>query len=139
MTEKFQLPGAKGFASFIESRADGVLTAEGPEIVDRIYGGTRKWVVKLDGERLGEYLAFGSKPGETEFSREFRGRVPGYVNELVLSGNEHKLEDERVPIDTVCLTYSNRAYEEQDADEGEGRLVDTPWQRQDGHDEIPFP
>ena len=91
---------------------DGVLTSEGPEIVDRSYNNKygQRWVVKLDGEQLGEYFTFGSKPGETEFGREFRGRIHGYRES------------------DVSLVYANQRFEAQPIHEGPGKLIDTPWQ-----------
>ena len=123
MTNKLQLPGAKNFFQYLNEKLDGVLTSEGPEIVDRSYDGkyARRWVVRLDGKQLGEYFTFGPKLGETEFCREFKGRLPGYSES------------------DVALVYANRRYEVQSFDEGHGKLVDTPWQRQDGHDQVPFP
>ena len=140
MTNEFKLPGAEKFASFLKLKVKGVLTAEGPQVVDRSYNGkyAQKWVVKLDGEQLGEYFTFGPKPGEMEFGREFRGRVPGHVNGCVAIGNKFRPEGERIPEDTVSLVYADQRFEAQLMSEGLGRLVDTPWQRQDFND-IPFP
>ena len=123
MANGLQLPGAEKFSRYLEEMLDGVLTSECPEIVDRSYDGKygQRWVVKLDGEQLGEYFTFGPKPGETEFGREFRGRIPGY-----------KESD-------ISLVYANKRFEAQLLHEGLGKLIDTPWQRQDGHDQVPFP
>jgi len=123
MTDRFQLPGAEEFSQHLETILEGDLTADGPEIVDRSYNGeyAKRWVVNLDGNQIGEYLTFGPKPDETEFGREFRGKIPGY-----------RTED-------ICLTYGNRRFEAQLFHEGPGKLIDTPWQRQDGHDQMPFP
>ena len=167
MSNKFQLPGAERFSQYLEERLDGVLTAEGPEIVDRSYTGKygRRWIVKLNGEQIGEYLTFGPKPDETDFGREFRGRIPDYINECITVTNQRKPESERMPEDSVSLVYANARFEyideaiipyiknELTAEYLEqlmkehplfigryhGAIVDTPWQRQDGHDKIPFP
>ena len=64
--------------------------------------------------------------------------MPGYINECIVVGNKHKPEGERTPEDTVSLIYANRRFEAQSPHEGPGRLVDTPWQRQDFND-VPFP
>lgn len=141
-TKTFTLPGAERFAEYLMSIVEGRLTAEGPEIVDRSYDGQfgKEWIVKLDGKPLGTYNTFGPKPGETEFGRQYVGRLPGYVNEAIASMNRGRPEEEeRVPVDTVSLSYDNKRFEARPIHEGPGKLTDTPWQRQDGHDKIPFP
>ena len=141
MTNKFQLSGAERFSQYLEEKLVGVLTAEGPQIIDRSYTGEygKRWVVRQSGEQIGEYFTFGPESGETDFCREFRGRIPGYKNELAAMMNQRKPDAERMPEDSVSLTYSNQRFEAQSIHEGPGKLVDTPWQRQDGHDKIPFP
>ncbi len=142
MTSGFQLPGAERFSEYLEKIVDGILAAEGPEVMDdRSYGVeyVKRWTVRLNGALLGEYRTLGPKPGETDFGREFTGRIPGYKNECIAVSNQGRPESERRPEDTVSLVYSNRRYEAKPMHEGPGELVDTPWQRQDGHDEIPFP
>lgn len=167
MSDKFQLLGAEKFSQHLEGRLDGVLTAEGPEIIDRSYNGEygKKWIVRLNGEQIGEYFTFGPKPQKTEFGREFRGRILGYKNEAVVIANRGKPESEKMPECTVSLIYDNGRCEYIDEAliphiKGEltaeyleqlrkehrllsGRsqvsIVKTKWQRQDGHDQIPFP
>jgi len=91
--------------------------------VDRSYNGkyAKRWIVNLNGNQLGKYFTFGPKPGETEFGREFRGKIPDYR-----TGD-------------ISLVYANQRFEAQLFHEGPGKIVDTPWQRQDWHDQIPFP
>lgn len=147
-----KLPGAEIFSQYLEEMLGGVLTAEGPEIVDRSYNGEygKRWIIRRQrgiigrilgqrGELIGEYFTFGPEPAETEFGREFRGRILGYVNECVGIHNQGRPTAERMPIASVHLIYANQRFEAQPMDEGPGILVDTPWQRQDGHDMILFP
>jgi hypothetical protein len=72
----------------------------------------------------------GEKIGLFNYSYEgivqYQGRLPGYFNELS--------QDDR-----VTLIWDNKKFVAQVFNEGPGYLKDTPWQRQDGHDEIPFP
>ena len=141
MTDKFQLPGAERFSHYLEKILEGVLTAEGPEIVDRSYDCeyAKKWIIRQDDKELGEYYTFGPMPGETDFGREFRGRIPGYVNELTAFLNKIILVSERTPEDSVYLVYSNKKLELQNIDEGFGELIYTAWKRQDFNNKIPFP
>ncbi len=169
MTNRFQLLGADRFSLHLDKILDGILTAEGPEIVDRSYNGqyAKRWKVRLDGEQIGEYYTFGPKPGETDFCREYRGRIPGYRNECIAVANEFCQESKRMLEDQVFVVYDNGRCGHIDETliphlppHGEltaeslktlreehqfhsGRyvpvLVKTPWQRQDGHDQIPFP
>ena len=142
MANKFQLPGAERFSQYLEEMLGGELTTEGPETVDWSYGieYTKRWIIKLSKKiKIGEYYTFGPKPGETDFGREFRGRIPGYKNECVAVSNQTRPESKKIPEDSVSLVYANERLETQSIHEGPGKLVDTPWQRQDGHEQIPFP
>jgi len=140
MAETFVLPGAEGFSSYLETALDGTLTTEGPEVIGRSYSETKKWTVLLDGEVLGDYIAFSLRPGETEFSREFKGRIPGYVNEAVLIHNKHSSLEDQIPEDTVNLVFDNQIFKQGSFRLGEhGRFIDTEWQRQDGHSIVAFP
>jgi hypothetical protein len=57
---------------------------------------------------------------------QYGGRLPGYLNELS--------KDDR-----ATLIWDNSRCVAQSIDEGQGYIEKTPWQRQDGHDTIPFP
>ena len=125
----FDIPGAEEFAAYLTDIVDGELTITGPEIVDRSYNGEygKEWVILLDGEQLGIYHTFGPKPGEFDFGREYSGSIPGYENPVT-----HK--------DKVIIYFSNRKFEAGNHAMGEyGKIVNTPWQRQDGVTSIPFP
>lgn len=148
MTNKFQLPGAENFSEYLEEKLEGILTVEGPEVVDWSYGVdyTKKWIISLNGEQIGVYRTFGPKPGEAEFGREFKGRIPGYVNECLSIYSKYKLslfknckQMSRLTEDTVSLIYSNTRFEFRSFNEEPESLINTPWQRQDGHKKIPFP
>jgi len=139
-TTKFQLPGAENFTKFLEERVEGILTVEGPEVVDRTYDNRdiKSRIIKLNGNRLGEYLTSDTKSDQNEFDREYRGRIPDYKNKLIAEANKFRLETKRIPEDEVFLIYSRKR-------DGflhcrsPGKLVDAPWKRQDGHETIPFP
>lgn len=134
---KFKLFGAERFAQYLESVVKGKLTVDSPENHGTLYG--KRWIIRLDQQQLGEYFTFGPKPGETDFGREYNGRIPRYKNEAIALANKYKSDSEKDAEDAVSLVYANRRFEPQLTHEGPGMLVSTPWQRQDGHDKIPFP
>lgn len=141
---KIELPGAEKFVRFLEDHVSGELTIEGPETVDiKEDNGkyARRWTVKNNGAKLGEYLTSDPKPGETEFGREYRGRVPGYVNDHIQIAN--LFHPENLPLDQVSLVWDSQKFQEQSISIRKSkrpeRLVDTTWQRYDGHSQIPFP
>ena len=142
----FYLPGAAKFSQYLRDKMIGILGIKGPEIVDRSYNGEygKEWRVYLNDIVVGRYHTFGPKPGESEFGRQYKGRISGYENEAVVVGNKFRNEENKIPIDSVVLIFYNRKFEAQLWQEGHsygttGRLIDTPWQRQDGHRGIPFP
>jgi hypothetical protein len=137
---KCSLPGAERFLQDLQSRLYGSITTVGPEIIDRSYNGEygKEWTVLWRGETIGHYRTFGPKPGETEYAREYRGKIPGYVNDCAAAGNAHRPKSEQYPIDVVTLVWDNRTFRLGDYPKG-GEIVLTPWQRQDGHDQIQFP
>jgi hypothetical protein len=137
--EKFNLPGAERFSQYMKEKVEGILSVTGPEIVDESYNGEygKEWIVYLDGKKIGRYNTFGPKPSEKEVGREYHGRLPGYVNDLVMAGNKYR--EDKIPIDTVVLIFGNEKCEARDLEEGPGRLIRTHWQRQDGHSGILFP
>ena len=139
--KKFELPGAERFSHHLERICKGTLTAEGPEVLDTSYNCnyTQRYIIKQEGVKIGEYYTYGPKPGETDFGRQFNGIIPGYTNTLIVSGNKMRTESERIPENSVILSYDNKRFEAQPMHEGSGLLIDTPWQRQDFHDRIPFP
>lgn len=141
---KFVLPGAENFSAYLKSIVEGELTVEGPEVIDWSYGVdyTKRWVVKLDGEILGHYLTFGPKSEEEDFSREYHGAIPGYINEGITIFNQGETDlKKKLPENKVILIWSNKKFVYTHiADAWEfGDLITTPWQRQDGHMAIPFP
>ena len=163
-TEKgFELPGAENFTRYISDLVTSlvsrnainlvkvklenelvdvcILSSTGPEIIDRSYDMdyTKRWLIKLNDIVIGEYFTFGPKLGETDFGREYRGRIPGYENEAIVISNAGKPVSERIPEDSVSLVYANQRFENKDIHQGPGKLIDIPWQRQDYHDSIPFP
>ena len=118
------LPGADKFVMYLLSAFPNKLTAKGPEVLDRSYDMeyAKQWTILLDGGLLGYYCTYGPKPGEKEMTREYRG---------VLLEPDNTLKE-------GFLIFSNSRFEERRFPE-EGVLVKTPWQRQDGWAEIPFP
>ncbi|HZX44726.1 MAG TPA: hypothetical protein VFF28_03495 [Candidatus Nanoarchaeia archaeon] len=115
---KFILPGAENFSAYLEQRVGAGLTVTGPEMDDGRQGAVKRWIVLYHGEIMGEYLQF--NPG-----LEYRGRIPGYNNDLIRIAN--LVRKEELPEDIVCLSYGPSHDK-----------ADEPWQRLDGHD-IPFP
>ena len=63
---RLDLPGAERFTEFLKQKLGGPITVNGPVIVDWSYNGeyAKRYVVKFNGETLGEYYTFGPKPGE---------------------------------------------------------------------------
>ncbi len=138
----FGMPGAERFARYLNDIVGGNLRTEGPEIVEFSYDGKygKKWVIKLDGKELGKYTTFGPKPGETGVIREYDGIIPGYVNEAAVVSNKYETGEAKLPLDHVVLVYSNSCCVLTDLDEKSSiKMLKTLWQRQDGHDKIPFP
>lgn len=137
--EKFNLPGAERFTQYMREKVRGILSVTGPKIVDNSYNGEygKEWIVYLDKKEIGKYCTFGPKPGEKELGRQYSGRIPSYVNDAAVVGNKYR--EDKVPIDSVVLTFGNEKYLAAFMHEGPGSLIHTPWQRQDGHRGIVFP
>ncbi len=140
------LPGAERFYKYLIETYKQPVKLEGPEVVDLSYNGAYalRWGVKIGHHRIGEYFTFGPKPGEVDFAREFKGRLPGYVNECIQLGNRYS--ERKLPEDLVTLVFSNKRFEHQYEEHFKGWhfkcsgiIVETPWQRQDGHNNIVFP
>ncbi len=136
------LPGADNFVAYLLSVAGGKLTVEGPEVLDWSYDMeyTKRWNIFLDGELLGNYKTFGPKPGESQATLEYCGTIPGYTNDAIVVHNKHRVDGEReLPVNQVGLSFSNQRFEAGRRFDDPGKLVETEWQRQDGHEDIPFP
>ena len=58
------------------------------------------------GKKLGEFYQWGPKPGEERSKLEFRGRVPGYVNEAIVISNRYERDQHDVA--TISLIFANR-------------------------------
>lgn len=134
----FVLPGAEQFSAYLQSIVKGELTVEGPKVLDWSWGVeyTKRWIVKLDDEILGEYFTFGPKPKETDFGRQYDGRIPEYVNKAIEKGN--LCTGEKCPVDKVILSWSNIKCVMTGVHEL-SKIITVPWGRQDGHTAIPFP
>jgi len=133
MSTTTALPGAETFFQFLQSRCPNqTLTVEGPKTysfcVGPWFADMTYYTLFLDGQELGEYKVFPVKDENGNFTREYHGKIPGYVNDCVS-------EDEDPSF--IVLLYDNEDYEAEI--NGPGQLVSTPWQRQDGHTEIVFP
>lgn len=87
-------------------------------------------------EEVGVYKTFGPKPGESDYTREFSGKIKGYNNEAIEIANKYsKAGEEPRSVETVSLVWSNQEY-----DANTHSIENTIWKRQDGHgDKIPFP
>lgn len=138
------LLGADNFAAYLLSVVSGKVTVEGPVVTDWSYGMhyCKQWTIRLDGQVLGVYSTFGPKPGEKIMGMQYVGRIPGYVNEMVAIHNKwHKADGQLLPVDMATLIFDNRRFEVClfHENQGGGEIVETPWQRQDGNNEIPFP
>ena len=117
------LPGAERFFSLLQSRCPNqTLTIGEAEVLDWSYGVdyTKRYSVYRDGAQIGEYKTFGPKPGDTNFTREYHGAIPGYA-------------------EVASLVYCNTRFELGRGLYECGQLITTPWQRQDGHEHIVFP
>ncbi len=141
--KKFILPGAEQFSAYLESIVKGTLTAEGPQALDPgcDVSLAKRWDVLLDKQKIGEYIVY-SQPatrGKTkeEYTKVYSGLIPGYVNDAVVASNKFRPKEEPKPVDQVSLIWDNKNCKVRES--GPPDSVDTPWQRQDGHSEIPFP
>ncbi len=133
MTES-PLPGATAFFAFLKERCPtATIAVTGPVVGDWSYGMeyAKAWTITVDGQKIGEYWTFGPKPDEDQPGLEYRGLIPGYINEMISDGDHSQ----------VSLIFGNQRFEAASYYEnmGGGQIVETPWQRQDGHDTIPFP
>jgi hypothetical protein len=137
------LPSADNFVAYLLSVVSGNVTVEGPVVTDWSYGMDycKQWTIRLDGQVLGVFSTFGPKPGE-KMGMQYVGRIPGYVNEAIAICNEgHETDGQMLPVDRAILIFDNHRFEAYAFHEGRGSgsIVETPWQRQDGNKEIPFP
>lgn len=136
MTE-FELPGAEQFSAYLRERVRGILSltlcSETPMRVEGV-NYARKWIVSLDGKRIGEYLTSDPNQDNEKPSRRYYGRVPGYVNEAIQSRSS---QEEQTPKDLVTLVYTEKSRASNVSAEDD--ITNTFGQRQDFHKEIPFP
>ena len=108
MNETYEIPGAEAFSRYLAAQVGTELQVSGPEVLDLSYGMdfTRRYIVRAGDQVLGEFYQFGPKPGEKQMGKEFRGRVPGYVNEAIVIHNQYRGQDEEtMPVDTVSLSW----------------------------------
>ena len=131
----FELPGAPDFSRYLLLTINGELTLQGPEVVDRSYNTNfgKKWTVQVNGKQIGEYLTFGPRPGATEYTRCYRGYVPGYGQEKGARGKK-SIKHGNAANNLIALVFGIPIAENKAEDIG--ALVG---QRQDGHTKIPFP
>lgn len=131
----FELPGAPEFSRYLQMVVSGELTVQGPEVVDRSYNSDfgKKWIVKVDERQIGEYSTFGPKPGATDYTRFYRGYVPGNNAPAVKRKKSAKTSPNQLPHNIISLLFGAL---NQDA---KTDLSDLVWQRLDGHKYIPFP
>ncbi|HTK33624.1 MAG TPA: hypothetical protein VL335_03745 [Candidatus Paceibacterota bacterium] len=137
------LPGAERFFEFLCSRVGKVkIKVHHPIVLDTSYDIDYSMLYKVfvGSEKIGEYKTFGPNPEEKRLTLEFSGFIPGYINKAAIIHNRHLSKNDRpIKLNSISLCFSNRRFEAQNFDEGPGRMVKTPWQRQDGHETIPFP
>ena len=139
--KKIELPGAENFSQYLGQKFWIGLSVEPAESQE----GVKNYLVKRYGKVLGTYSVFDPRPDEDDFVREFNGRIPGYVND-VLARRNRKLpkwllpfaqnKRKKVPVDTVILTWANEKYGV------DGTLQKEPgkyWYRHDRHETIAFP
>jgi hypothetical protein len=125
------LPGAETFFEFLKARyGTAVLTVTGPVVGDRSYNidYAKAWTILADGVEIGKYRTFGPKPGTIGIIKEYHGYMPGYDRGLEEEDGRYR----------ISLNFSNARFEAAPFP-GVGHIVQTGWQRQDGHDTIPFP
>ena len=122
------LPGAEKFFAFLQTQClERELRITGQEVADSsdCINYTKRWEIFAGDVRLGEYKTFGPRhgSGETQPTREYDGIIPGYLNGR-----------------SVMLIYSNKRFDSGIHSLGDsGRIIETPWRRQDGHTTIVFP
>ena len=132
------LPGAERFYRYLCSIFPGkTVVVDAPIVLDWSYDMeyAKLYAIHVDGTQVGEYKTFGPKPGETDFVREFSGRLPNYRNEAALIYNQGRQESAHFDPRKISLNYGNKRLEEGDPPEY-SHLVSTPFQRQDGHTDI---
>lgn len=133
------LPGADRFYNYLCSLFPGqAVIVKAPVVVDWSYGMefTKIYTIVVNGKKVGKYKTFGPKPGEEHAEREFQGNLPGHTNEAIVMQNRFLTLDPQQSPHKVSLVFSNRKFVNKNMHEGAGELVTTPWQRQDGWNEI---
>lgn len=163
------IPGAELFSEYLKARVGQDLRVVGPKVLDTSYDMdfTRRYLVLAGDQLVGHYYQYGPKPGEEQPQKAFFGQIPGYVNECIVVHNQYSRDDEEpLPNDLVSLVWANERFEKESlwddcgkdnflrskkdlqdeiphprrgSSKKGGYIVQTPWQRQDGHDQIPFP
>ena len=135
------LPGAERFYRYLCSLFPGQDVVVLPPVVgDRSYGieFSKSYEVQVDGRTVGTYATFGPRPREKKVVREYRGEIPGYVNEAIVISNRYVPAGDKKPENFVTLVYGDSYYEAAlwDSPNPHGMIVKTPWQRQDGHETL---
>lgn len=130
------LPGAEQFFEYLQS----LYPSEDIEIKQQRtweYGEKPHeldmwWYTLLNqGVCIGEYKAWPSPKGGANFTREYKGQIPGCIYK---TSNKPLPEILGLPDGWVSLVFSDMKF-----DSSSMRLIQTPWQRQDDYSTIPFP
>ncbi|MCK9458497.1 MAG: hypothetical protein M0R80_02490 [Proteobacteria bacterium] len=140
-TNKIELPGAENFSKYLEQKYGFTISVEGIDPKD----GAKIYLVKRYNKIIGIYSVYEPRPGETDFVRDFEGRLPGYVNDVLARRNK-KLPKyllpfadkarKKPPVDSVSLTWANEKWR---VCGGFEEALGQYWYRHDRHEVIPFP
>lgn len=114
--DRVQLPGAENFSKFLEERFGERLTVE-PQ---KGFGEYNFWRVLVDNLLVGRYLTVNKRLKEKDYQREFRTTKVLHLPDLIYS--DHRIAILSVEEGARVLGFKK-----------------TPWQRQDGNKDIPFP
>ena len=146
---QFSLPGADRFSLFLLNLVQGQLEIRGPHEAPALQIGgslSDRLEIYVNGMKIGNYIVQRCENGDNYASsaRFYRGRIPGFVNDLVNSSNFEMVRlikqgrgefsiDDLSPIDSFVLDYSSmRGFFDNGNGVSELRRTDMHWN-------IPFP